>query len=273
MALSWPLEQEGSEGENVRSIQYLINAHISDSSDAVKSPDGSAAAKRGLFGRRRGSASEGSAGETSAVETAVGQPLQVDGIFGPKTDAAVRAFQAEHDLGVDGKVGNQTWPVLIIQVSAGSTGDAVRGVQSQIHSRSGWLTIDGIFGPETEAAVRSFQSFCELSVDGIAGINTWNALTLPYLRANNGQAASDVVYQAWTKNDRATAAYEAIPLAIDTLFARTWHASDGWAFAGCGVAAGTFGCTWQRTGEKLILEGNDSTGAPFFYVNNVTFEA
>jgi murein L,D-transpeptidase YcbB/YkuD len=259
MALNWPLEQEGSTGENVRSIQYLLNEQMAETSSASEP-----ASRPRLFGRKSATATE---------SPAASEALAVDGIFGPKTTAAVRAFQAEHGLGVDGKVGNQTWPVLIIEVSTGSTGDAVRAAQSQIHSRSGWLTIDGIFGPETDSTVRSFQSFCELSVDGIVGPNTWNALTLPYLRADSGKAASDAVYLAWTKNDRKAAAYEAIPAAIEMLFARTWQASDGWTAAGCGVAAGTFGCTWQRTGEKLILEGNDSTGAPFYYVNNVTFQS
>jgi hypothetical protein len=260
MALTWPLEQQGDTGENVRSIQYLLNEHMSETSTTAESQG-----KRGLFGRRREA-------DSTATQTAAPQTLVVDGIFGPKTAAAVRDFQSENGLEVDGKVGDQTWPALIIEVSTGSTGDAVRAVQSQLHSRSGgWLTIDGIFGPDTDSVVRSFQSFCELQIDGIVGPHTWNALTLPYLRADNGNAASDLVYQAWTKNDRAAAAYEAIPAAIEALFARTWHASDGWTFLRCGVAAGTFACTWQRTGEQLLLEGNDSTGAPFYYVNNVTF--
>lgn len=35
---------------------------------------------------------------------------------------------------------------------------------------------DGIFGAETEAAVRQFQREHGLTVDGVAGIETWNAL-------------------------------------------------------------------------------------------------
>ena len=229
IAMNWPLEQRGSTGENVRSIQYLLNAGGSD--------------------------------------------LAVDGDFGLKTGAAVRAFQAAHGLTVDGIVGNQTWPALIIEVEQGSTGEAVRAVQSQIHSRSGWLTIDGIFGPETNSAVQAFQEITGIGVDGIVGPITWNTLVSPSLCADGGPAAADIMYQAWTGDDREGARTEATQAAVDTLFTRTWNSSDGWAFDQCGVAAGTFVCTWKRTGEELVLSGNDSTGAPFYYVHTVTFQA
>jgi peptidoglycan hydrolase-like protein with peptidoglycan-binding domain len=284
MALTWPLEQQGSTGENVRSIQYLLNARMAATSGTTKSEGASASADQTSPAAGEASATatvtEAAPSATateappSATATAAAKPLAVDGVFGPQTDAAVRAFQAEQGLTADGKVGNQTWPVLIIQVSTGSSGDAVRAVQSQLRSRCGWLQIDGIFGPQTDGVVRHFQGFCGLSKDGIAGTNTWNALTLQWLRASSGQSAAELVFQAWSKGDRTAARYEAIPPAVDMLFARKYEA--GWTFGGCQVAGATFACTWQRTGDKLILEGNNSTSepvyAPFYFVNNVASE-
>jgi len=36
----------------------------------------------------------------------------VDGVFGPKTEAAVKAFQTDQGLVVDGIVGRNTWKAL-----------------------------------------------------------------------------------------------------------------------------------------------------------------
>jgi len=38
------------------------------------------------------------------------------------------------------------------------------------------LTVDGVFGPETDGAVRAFQDALGLTVDGIVGPSTWRAL-------------------------------------------------------------------------------------------------
>lgn len=110
-------------------------------------------------------------------------PVAVDGIFGPKTQAAVKAFQQEKGLSADGIVGPKTWPKLIVTVKKGSKGDAVRGVQEvmKFHDQSGGaegggVQVDGIFGPKTDAFVRGFQEALDITVDGIVGPVTWRAL-------------------------------------------------------------------------------------------------
>ena len=116
-----------------------------------------------------------------------GQSVAVDGVFGPATETAVRAFQQQKHLSLDGVVGPLTWAALVIQVQNGSSGDAVRGVQEEFRFRdlsgdpSHALALDGVFGPRTEAAVRGFQQALHADVpavaaDGIVGPITWQAL-------------------------------------------------------------------------------------------------
>src|SRR5947209_20438299 len=65
-----------------------------------------------------------------------GASIAADGIVGPKTEAAIRDFQKGQGLQVDGIIGNQTWPKLIVQVGKGDKGDAVRGAQGQLRLRN-----------------------------------------------------------------------------------------------------------------------------------------
>jgi peptidoglycan hydrolase-like protein with peptidoglycan-binding domain len=62
-------------------------------------------------------------------------------------------------------------------VRQGMTGAAVRTVQGLCNARqSHMLAIDGVFGPETLAIVRSIQFGHALTVDGIVGLHTWPVL-------------------------------------------------------------------------------------------------
>ena len=109
-----------------------------------------------------------------------GHNLTVDGMFGPATEAAVKAFQTSKGMAADGIMSPQTWSTLIIQVKKGSSGDAVRGVQEEFQFRAGepgkGLKVDGIFGPKTNQNVVAFQKFYGLTVDGITGPQTWGTL-------------------------------------------------------------------------------------------------
>lgn len=126
-----------------------------------------------------------------------------DGVFGAKTKAATIAFQKMLKVTPDGIVGKATheatarllaWlaaqakpkpvsptvPPFPGTVKRGSTGSAVRQVQQRFAARGWKISVDGNFGPGTEAVVKSFQKEKGLHVDGIVGPATWRAMwTLP----------------------------------------------------------------------------------------------
>ena len=59
----------------------------------------------------------------------------------------------------------------------GMEGDAVRQLQQRLRTKGFYSgAIDGLFGSQTEAAVRRAQSANNLTVDGIVGPATWRAL-------------------------------------------------------------------------------------------------
>ncbi len=137
----------------------------------------------------------------------------VDGVFGERTEAAVRAFQRIFNLTPDGVVGRATWYRLINiyvgitrlselnsegqrysgisleysgTLSLGDRGDAVRILQYFLSVLSAFdpyippVTVDGVFGPATQSAVVAFQKINGLTPDGVVGNATWNALYSEY---------------------------------------------------------------------------------------------
>ncbi|PFG41679.1 peptidoglycan hydrolase-like protein with peptidoglycan-binding domain [Isoptericola jiangsuensis] len=109
-----------------------------------------------------------------------GHAVTADGVFGPLTRTAVRTFQSAHGLDVDGVVGRQTWPHLVVSTERGDSGHAVRAVQQFGLLRFPGdppLVVDGEFGSQTAQRVRFFQESWGLTIDGIAGQETWSFLS------------------------------------------------------------------------------------------------
>ena len=124
----------------------------------------------------------------SALGFHIEAPELASNHFGPSTERAVRTFQQERGLLVDGLVGPQTWEEL---VEAGYAladrvlylrrppfrGDDVRVLQRRLnHLGFDPGREDGIFGEQTARAVRDFQTNVGIRADGIVGATTVEAL-------------------------------------------------------------------------------------------------
>lgn len=105
-----------------------------------------------------------------------GAALPVTGTYDTATADTVRTFQSGVRARVDGVAGQQTWNQLVAPLATGSSGDAVRAVQSQLAARGAGTRVDGAFGPATRSAVASFQAGASLPADGVVDARTWGAL-------------------------------------------------------------------------------------------------
>lgn len=135
-------------------------------------------------------------------------PLVPDGIFGPETTAALRAFQRQHRLPPSGQADYDTWTALYAayaQLSTqdqlaetvaffppdaqavlkqGGKGPAILVLQLMLDGTAAHFSSDvpapaptGSYDAETTASVQQFQRAAGLPDTGITDFATWNALT------------------------------------------------------------------------------------------------
>lgn len=122
-----------------------------------------------------------------------GFPVAVDAVFGIATTDAVNAFKTTVGLIPNGIVGEGTWNALIRPLRLGDTGPAVQALQRELRAkRHADVVVDGVFGPATRAAVRTFQAHAGRPVTGEATRATLRKLIAHYeLPTFNGRSLCD----------------------------------------------------------------------------------
>ena len=123
-----------------------------------------------------------------------------DGVFGTATMTAVKAFQSASGVTADGLAGSKTLSLLekavekaasqtSTSLKKGSSGDAVKTLQKQL-IELGYLSgsADGVFGAQTETALKEFQRSQGITADGVAGTRTTTALTAAVSASNTAPA-------------------------------------------------------------------------------------
>ncbi|MEM8839433.1 MAG: peptidoglycan-binding protein [Pseudomonadota bacterium] len=121
--------------------------------------------------------------------------IDADGIFGGGTEKAVKDFQKENGLAVDGIAGPDTFTAMglheLVLLRVGSRGKAVKALQEDLG-----IGADGIFGKGTKAAVMAFQKENGLAEDGMAG-----PLTLAKLASFQSDFTPATIEKAAVKPD------------------------------------------------------------------------
>jgi peptidoglycan hydrolase-like protein with peptidoglycan-binding domain len=179
----------------------------------------------------------------------------VDGVYGPQTTAAVKDFQRANGLVVDGIDGPATMAKIKQQLITGDNqmnknlgpaktagkAPAVRTTNAPVrYQRGPWVSrlqrdlgqlnyyespVDGVYGPQTSAAVKDFQRANGLVVDGVAGPATMAKINKQLITGDNQMNANLSPAKTAPKAPAAVAAN------VSTGSASTGNGSGGAAIA------------------------------------------
>jgi peptidoglycan hydrolase-like protein with peptidoglycan-binding domain/sporulation protein YlmC with PRC-barrel domain len=110
----------------------------------------------------------------------------VDGVIGPNTEAALRAYQRDQRLAVTGKLDSQTLRALTTDTSTAATRAVpsaasamdIRSAQRELKGRGYYSgPVDGVLGARTDGALRAYQRDHGLKVTGRLDSPTVRSLT------------------------------------------------------------------------------------------------
>lgn len=124
---------------------------------------------------------QGSRG-TAVVVLQRGLRVTPDGAFGPKTRAALVAFQTRQRIARTGVVGRPVWDRLekwdypLIAYRGVVLKQGSRGAVVVVAQRALRVTADGAFGPRTGAAVKAVQLRARVARTGVVSSWTWVAI-------------------------------------------------------------------------------------------------
>ena len=163
----------------------------------------------------------------------------------------------------------------------GSRGEEVRKIQQKLKNWGYYSGgVDGIYGTQTQNAVKSFQRKNGLTADGIAGKDTLNAMGISSGSSSSGKFTSNDIYLL-AKVIAAEARGESYTgqVAVGAVILnRVEHSSFPDSISGVVYQAGAFSCVtdsnWKveptdtaKKAARDAINGWDPTGGAIYYYN------